>query len=143
VSREIINLLGCSTEEIIGVSAKTGLNVEKVLAAIVERVPAPTGNADGPLRALIFDSYFDDYRGVVLYVRVVDGSLAKGDNIKMLATDANGVALEIGQLTPKMSPLVKLETGEIGYIVTNLKTTREARVGDTVTLTKYFAKEAR
>jgi GTP-binding protein LepA len=139
-TRELINLLGCREDDIIKISAKTGQNVEQVLDAIVEQVPAPTGDANAKTRALIFDSYYDDYRGVILYVRVVDGNLTKNDEIKMLATGATGIALEIGHLSPKMTPDLKLETGEIGYIVTNLKTTRDARVGDTVSLVKYFTK---
>ena len=138
VSRQVINLLGCDEREIIHISAKTGQNVDKVLDAVVERIPAPTGEADGPTRALIFDSYYDDYRGVILYVRVVDGRIKKGESIRMMATGANGLALEVGHLNPAMQPDPSLETGEIGYIVTNLKTTREARVGDTVTLGRYF-----
>ena len=138
VSRQVINLLGCDESEIIHISAKTGQNVDKVLDAVVERIPAPTGEADGPTRALIFDSYYDDYRGVILYVRVVDGRIKKGESIRMMATGANGLALEVGHLNPAMQPDPSLETGEIGYIVTNLKTTREARVGDTVTLKKYI-----
>lgn len=138
VSRQVINLLGCDEREIIHISAKTGQNVDKVLDAVVERIPAPTGDADGPTRALIFDSYYDDYRGVILYVRVVDGRIKKGESIRMMATGANGLALEVGHLSPAMQPDPSLETGEIGYIVTNLKTTREARVGDTVTLGRYF-----
>ena len=138
VSRQVINLLGCREDEIIQISAKTGKNVDQVLAAIVKRVPAPTGNTHDKTRALIFDSYYDDYRGVILYVRVVDGQIKKGEAIKMLATNANGLALEVGHLSPMMTPDPLLDTGEIGYIVTNLKTTREARVGDTVTLKKYF-----
>ena len=138
VSRQVINLLGCDESEIIHISAKTGQNVDKVLDAVVERIPAPTGDADDPTRALIFDSYYDDYRGVILYVRVVDGRIKKGESIRMMATGANGLALEVGHLNPAMQPDPSLETGEIGYIVTNLKTTREARVGDTVTLGRYF-----
>ena len=138
VSRQVINLLGCDESEIIHISAKTGQNVDKVLDAVVERIPAPVGEVDGPTRALIFDSYYDDYRGVILYVRVVDGRIKKGESIRMMATGANGLALEVGHLNPAMQPDPSLETGEIGYIVTNLKTTREARVGDTVTLGKYF-----
>ena len=138
VSRQVINLLGCDESEIIHISAKTGQNVDKVLDAVVERIPAPVGEVDGPTRALIFDSYYDDYRGVILYVRVVDGRIKKGEPIRMMATGANGLALEVGHLNPAMQPDPSLETGEIGYIVTNLKTTREARVGDTVTLGKYF-----
>lgn len=154
VSSEIINLLGCDPSEIIPVSAKTGLNVEKVLDRIIEFAPAPNKSsvdtsltdhtavsaANSETRALIFDSYFDDYRGVVLYVRIVDGSIAKNAAIEMLATKTSGIALEVGILKPEMSPKDSLSEGEVGYIVTNLKTTREAKVGDTVTLKKAPAK---
>ena len=139
VSKQVINLLGCDESEIIHISAKTGQNVDQVLAAIVERIPAPKGQPDDPTRALIFDSYYDDYRGVILYVRVVDGQIKKGEAIHMMATSANGLALEVGNLSPGMIADPSLDTGEIGYIVTNLKTTREARVGDTVTLKKYIS----
>ena len=138
VSRQVINLLGCDESDIIHISAKTGQNVDKVLDAVVDKIPAPTGEVDDPTRALIFDSYYDDYRGVILYVRVVDGRIKKGESIRMMATGADGLALEVGHLNPAMQPDPSLETGEIGYIVTNLKTTREARVGDTVTLKKYI-----
>jgi GTP-binding protein LepA len=139
VSAEITNLLGCKPEDIIKVSAKTGEGVPLVLDAVCQRVPAPrvsAGGADGATRALIFDSYFDDYRGVVLYVRVFDGTLPKNANIRMMAAESDGIALEVGMLKPKMLPRSSLNEGEIGYIVTNLKTTREAKVGDTVTLAK-------
>lgn len=133
VSKEVINLLGCDEADIIKISAKTGENVDQVLAAIVERIPAPIGGVGESTRALIFDSYYDDYRGVILYTRVVDGSIKKGDTIEMLATGAKGLALEVGHLNPAMSPDPEISTGEIGYIVTNLKTTRDAKVGDTIT----------
>ncbi len=136
VTNEIVNLLGCDSSEIIPVSAKTGMNVEKVLDAIVERGPAPKTEEEHETRALIFDSYFDDYRGVVLYVRVVNGKIPKNANIHMMENKTNGIALEVGILNPKMKPKDELEAGEVGYIVTNLKTTREAKVGDTVTLQK-------
>ena len=136
VSKQVINLLGCDESEIIHISAKTGHNVDQVLEAIVERISAPQGEINDPTRALIFDSYYDDYRGVILYVRVVDGQIKKGDAIHMMATGANGLALEVGHLSPGMIADPSLDTGEIGYIVTNLKTTREARVADTVTLRK-------
>ena len=146
VQNEIINLLGCNRSEIIGVSAKTGLNVEKVLDAIVEKAKSPSSpqdtNGNSACRALIFDSYFDDYRGVVLYVRIFNGVLPKNSNIKMMATNTSGIALEVGILTPNMHPKNQLEEGEVGYIVTNLKTTRDAKVGDTVTLTKTPATTA-
>ena len=134
VSAEIINLLGCSESDILKISAKTGDGVTDVLDAVVERIVSPQGEAEQPTRALIFDSYYDDYRGVILYVRVVDGEIKKGAQIKMLATSAKGVALEVGALKPGMTPYGSLNTGEIGYIVTNLKTTRDAKVGDTVSL---------
>ena len=133
VSKEVVNLLGCSESDIIKISAKTGENVDQVLAAVIERVPSPTGTSDALARALIFDSYYDDYRGVILYVRVVDGTIKKGDTIEMLATGAHGLALEVGHLSPGMISDADIQTGEIGYIVTNLKTTRDAKVGDTVT----------
>ena len=143
VSGEIVNLLGCKKEDIIPVSAKTGLNVEAVLDAIIQKAPSPktpiepkSTNPTLETRALIFDSYFDDYRGVVLYVRVFNGQIKKNDNIFMMASKINGIALEVGVLTPGMQPKDNLSEGEVGYIVTNLKTTREAKVGDTVTLQK-------
>lgn len=138
VSREVINLLGCNEADILKISAKTGHGVREVLDAVVAKVPSPTGKADSSTRALIFDSYYDDYRGVILYVRVVDGQIKKGEAIHMIATAAHGLALEVGHLSPAMAADPVLNTGEIGYIVTNLKTTRDARVGDTVTLARYF-----
>ena len=139
VSAEIINLLGCDESDILKISAKTGEGVVEVLDAVIGQIPAPSGEPDRPTRALIFDSYYDDYRGVILYVRVVDGTIPKGREIKMLATGAKGLALEVGALTPKMTPFDELKTGDIGYIVTNLKSTREAKVGDTVSLVSAFA----
>jgi GTP-binding protein LepA len=136
VSSEIINLLGCSQDEILKISAKTGDGVEMVLDRVISTIPSPRGNPQASLKALIFDSYYDDYRGVVLFVRVIDGQLGKGDQIKMMATDAEGIALDLGFLTPELTSMPKLDNGQIGFIVTNLKTTRQAKVGDTVTLTK-------
>lgn len=134
VSAEVINLLGCEPEEILHISAKTGMGVDAVLDRIVSEIPAPKSPDVTETRALIFDSYYDDYRGVILYVRVFDGEISKNSQIKMLATSASGIALEVGALKPDMTPAGSLQSGEIGYIVTNLKTTREAKVGDTVTL---------
>jgi len=133
VSAEIINLLGCDEDDILKISAKTGKDVERVLDAVIDRIDPPSGDENAKTRALIFDSYFDEYRGVVLYVRVVDGRIEKSDHIQMIATLANGIAIELGSLQPNMKSDTALATGEIGYIVTNLRTTREARVGDTVT----------
>lgn len=139
VGAEVVSLLGCKFEDILQISAKTGQGVEAVLEKVVADVPPPSGKAASPTRALIFDSYYDDYRGVILYVRAVDGAIGKNDHIRMMATGSNGIALEVGALKPDMSPLQKIETGEIGYIVTNLRSTREAKVGDTVTLVKHPA----
>ena len=141
VSAEVINLLGCKEEDIIKISAKTGMGVTDVLDAVVEQIAPPQGSPGEATRALIFDSYFDDYRGVILYVRDFDGEIKKGDTIEMLATGASGLALEVGSLSPSMKPSDSLKTGEIGYIVTNLRTTREARVGDTVTVKRKAATE--
>ncbi|MBQ3280266.1 translation elongation factor 4 [Candidatus Saccharibacteria bacterium] len=166
VAAQIISLLGCSREDIIEVSGKTGLNIDKILDRIVGEseigsglgslAPVVTGlapsssavasgrsrtNSDSPTRALIFDSYFDDYRGVVLYVRVFEGEIDKNSEILMMAAETKGLALEVGILTPKMTPKESLKAGEIGYIVTNLKTTREAKVGDTLTLVKNPAEK--
>lgn len=154
VSAEVISLLGCKKEDILLISAKTGQGVEAVLGRVVHDIPPPNGipfpggrssNREENVtvtRALIFDSYYDDYRGVILYLRVVDGEIAKNSTIKMMATGAAGIALEVGNLKPDMSPESALKTGEIGYVVTNLKSTREAKVGDTVTLANKPATEA-
>lgn len=134
VGAEIVSLLGCKFEDILQISAKTGQGVEAVLERIVSDVPPPGGQTQAVTRALIFDSYYDDYRGVILYVRVVDGEVTKNNQIRMLATGASGLALEVGSLRPDMTPDKTLHAGEIGYIVTNLKSTREAKVGDTVSV---------
>lgn len=142
VTNEIVALLDCDPAEILQISAKTGEGIDKVLQAVIERVSPPKSNAGSAARALIFDSYYDDYRGVVLYVRSVDGAIKKGDSIKMMATAAEGLALEVGCLTPAMTAQAKISEGEIGYVVTNLRSTREAKVGDTVTLAERPAEKA-
>jgi GTP-binding protein LepA len=145
VSREVIALLGCKKEDILLISAKTGEGVDAVLEKIVAEIPSPVAtNQPGQAahtRALIFDSYYDDYRGVILYVRLFEGEIKKNATIKMMATEAQGLALEVGALKPDMTPGAALQTGEIGYIVTNLKSTREAKVGDTITLAAHAATE--
>ena len=138
-SREVISLLGCKQEDILLISAKTGEGVDAVLDRIISDVPPPLrGLSSQPAveqtRALIFDSYYDEYRGVILYVRLFDGQIPKNSQIKMMATGAQGLALEVGALKPDMTPGKSLDMGQIGYIVTNLKSTREAKVGDTITL---------
>lgn len=142
VSEEVINLLGCKREDILQVSAKTGEGVDTVLQAVVERISAPTGEIDAPARALVFDSVYDDYRGVVLYVRVVDGQLEHMGDITMMATSADGQARELGHLIPGQVKDSKLGAGEIGYIVTDYRNVSEARVGDTVTSKLQPAKNA-
>ena len=142
VAAQIMNLLGCKRDEIIEVSGKTGLNVDKILDKLINLDIKIDTDTNCATKALIFDSYFDDYRGVVLYVRIFEGEIDKNSEILMMAAETKGLALEVGILTPKMTPRDSLKAGEIGYIVTNLKTTREAKVGDTVTLVKNLAKEA-
>lgn len=133
VKNEIMNLIGCKEDDIILTSAKTGQNIDKILERIVEKVPPPSGNVESPLRALIFDSKYDDYKGVVAYIRVVDGEIRKGDKIRMIGTGVESEVLEVGYMTPKFVSVDALNMGEIGYIVTGLKEVRKCRVGDTVT----------
>lgn len=141
VSKEIISLLGCEEDEIILISAKTGLNVDKILDAIINVLPPPKNSKHENLRGLIFDSYYDEYRGVILYVRIFDGQISKNDHFQSMATNVEGIALEVGILNPNMTSTDNLNTGEIGFIVTNLKTTRDAKVGDTITLSRKPALE--
>lgn len=142
VKAEVVGLLGCSEDEILLVSAKTGEGVELILDQIVNDMPPPSGKASDAARALIFDSYFDQHRGVVLYVRVVDGQIEKNAGLRMLGAKSDGTALEVGFLNPEMKPTGVLAAGEIGYIVTNLKSAHSGRVGDTVTLVSQPAKVA-
>ncbi len=134
VAKEIIDLLGVREDEIIFASGKTGEGVENILNAVIEKVPSPKGKPESNTKALIFDSFFDSYRGVIIYVRIFDGQIKKGEKIKMMATKTEGEALEIGYLKPDFSAQNELSCGEIGYVVTGLKNVAEARVGDTVTL---------
>lgn len=132
-TEEIKKAFGFTDDEILYASGKTGEGVEKILEAVIERVPAPKGNKDAPLRALIFDSTYDQHRGVVTFVRVMDGKLAKNDRIRMVSTKTEAEALELGFFRPKFFPNPTIDTGEVGYIVTGLRDVRKARVGDTVT----------
>ena len=134
IAEEMKNALGVREDEILRVSAKTGEGVEKVLDAIVEWVPSPKGNENAPLRALVFDSYFDQFRGVVAYVRVVDGKVQAGDKVLMMASGALAEAMEVGFFAPQLTKRPELQMGEIGYIATGLKDVRAVRVGDTITL---------
>lgn len=132
-SRELQELLGVPDEDILRVSGKTGAGVPELLQAIVERIPLPAGEPDQPVRALIFDSYYDAYRGVVVMVRMVDGSLRAKDQITLLGTKAEDALIEVGRFRPGMEPTETLAAGEIGYLVTGLRDVSEARVGDTIT----------
>jgi len=133
VKRDLKILLGVDEEEILPISAKTGLGVEAVLEAIAARIPAPERSAEKPLRALIFDSHYDSYKGVIAYVRVFDGSLTADDKIAMMATGTKVVPVEIGIFSPSLLPIAELRAGDVGYIATGLKTVSECRVGDTIT----------
>lgn len=134
----IAKLIGCAESDIIEASGKTGQGVMDILDAVIARVPAPRTSAapDAPPRALIFDSFYDEYKGVIAYVRMVDGVLNKKDDVTMMATKAEGEALEVGVFKPDYAPAESLATGFIGYVVTGLKSVEECRVGDTITLTK-------
>ncbi|MFH0780211.1 MAG: translation elongation factor 4 [Parcubacteria group bacterium] len=131
--REIMNIVGCKKEEILLCSAKTGVGAEKILDAVIEKVPAPKVDAEKPLRALIFDSFYDEYKGVVAYIRVVDGKLKKGDKLRMMGAEAEADVLECGVLKPQLVLKETLEAGEIGYVMTGLKEIEKCRVGDTIT----------
>ena len=139
---EMHELTGATPEEIISVSAKTGVGVEQVLEAVVARVPPPVGEPDGPPRALIFDSQYDQYRGVVAYVRVVDGSFHRRDIIEMMGTGERAEIEELGHFAPEMSPDEALHTGEVGYIITGVKEVARVRVGDTISTRARPAGEA-
>lgn len=132
-AEEIKKAFGFTDDEILYASGKTGEGVEQILEAVIERVPAPTGNTETPLRALIFDSTYDQHRGVVAFVRVIDGMIKKNDKIRMVGTKTEAEALELGYFRPKFFPNPAIQTGEVGYIITGLRDVRKARVGDTVT----------
>lgn len=134
VTAELVSLLGCKPVEVLRVSAKDGTGVTEVLDRITRDVPAPRGSVDAPLRALVFDSQFDSYRGVILFLRIVDGSISAGANIKLMASGQSGNATAVGVFRPAQEVTGELETGQIGYVVTNLRSVSEGRVGDTVTL---------
>jgi GTP-binding protein LepA len=139
VAEDIASLLGVKADEVIRISAKEGLNVEQVLEAIVGRLPPPKDEPDKPLRALIFDSHYDSYKGVIAYVRVVEGTIKPADTLHMFATQADLKPVEIGIFAPDMKPAQTLTAGEVGYIATGLKTVHDCRVGDTITLASHHA----
>ena len=142
VAAELADLLGGSAAEVLRVSARDGTNTQAVLETVVQRVPPPAGRPEGPLRALIFDSHYDSYKGVVAYVRVIDGAIEKGRPLLLMAAGVRTEPIEVGVFTPHMQPVRRLETGEVGYVATGLKTVQECRVGDTLTDAQTPATEA-
>ncbi|QHY95425.1 Elongation factor 4 [Streptomyces sp. S4.7] len=132
-SEELANLIGCQPEDVLKVSAKTGVGVDVLLDRVVKDVPPPVGVADAPARAMIFDSVYDSYRGVVTYVRVIDGQLNRRERIRMMSTGATHELLEIGVSSPEMTPADGLGVGEVGYLITGVKDVRQSKVGDTIT----------
>lgn len=133
VKDQIVELLGCKREEIMAASGKTGMGVHDILAAIVDRIPAPKGNPTGPLQALIFDSVYNSFRGIIAYFKVTNGSIKKGDKVKFFATGKEYNADEIGVLRLKQEPRTEVKTGDVGYIISGIKDAREVKVGDTIT----------
>ncbi|WP_422858165.1 translation elongation factor 4 [Flagellimonas sp. S174] len=133
VTDDIVDLLGCDPDEVIPASAKTGIGIEDILSAIIERVPAPKGNLEEPLQALVFDSVYNPFRGVETYFRVVNGEIRKGQKIKFVATGKDYFADEIGTLKLSQIPKNKISTGDVGYLITGIKDAREVKVGDTIT----------
>jgi len=136
VKDQIIELIGCKPEEILLASGRTGIGIDEILAAIVERIPPPKGNPDAPLQALIFDSVFNSFRGIIVYYRIMNGSLRKGDMVKFVSTGQEYEADEIGILKLKMTEKKEVECGDVGYIITGIKNAKEVKVGDTITLAK-------
>ena len=143
VAEDIEEVIGLDSEEAPRVSAKTGENVGDVLKQIVKLVPCPEGDDDAPLRALVFDSVYDNYKGVIVYVRIMDGTIKAGDTMKMMATGAQFTVVEVGKMAAtSLTPTAKLSAGEVGYITASIKTVRDARVGDTITIAQNPASEA-
>jgi GTP-binding protein LepA len=134
VKDQIVELIGCKPEEILLASGRTGLGVDKILEAIVERIPAPTGDPNAPLQALIFDSVFNSFRGIIVYYRIMNGTIRKGDKVKFVSTDQEYFADEIGILKLKMTEKKEVSAGDVGYIITGIKNAKEVKVGDTITL---------
>jgi GTP-binding protein LepA len=136
VAEDIVSLLGGEVEDILRISAKNNINIPAVLDQVVERVPPPSGDENAPLRALIFDTHYDSYKGVIAYVRVVDGEINTNDTFRLMSTNTTVKPVEVGVFAPMMKTTPKIGTGEVGYIATGLKTVQDCRVGDTVTLAK-------
>jgi GTP-binding protein LepA len=133
VEEQMMNLVGCKKEDIIRASGRTGLGVDKILEAVIERIPAPKGNPNGPFRALIFDSMYNSFRGVIAYYRVIDGFVKKGEMVRFFHTGKNYAADEVGVLRFDMEPRDEVKTGDVGYIITGIKNSKDIKVGDTIT----------
>ena len=133
VTDDIVDLLGCNAEDVVPASAKTGLGIENILSAIIERVPSPSGDLEKPLQALIFDSVYNPFRGIETYFRVINGSIKKNQKIKFLATDKSYGADEVGTLNLKQKPKTEIFAGDVGYLITGIKEAKEVKVGDTIT----------
>ncbi len=134
VRDQIIELIGCKPEEILLASAKTGLGIEAILEAIIERIPSPKGDPDAPLQALIFDSVFNSFRGIIVYYRILNGKIKKGDKVKFVSTGLEYEADEVGILKLTLDPKPEVKTGDVGYIITGIKNAKEVKVGDTITV---------
>src|SRR3954467_11869542 len=134
VKDQIIELIGCKPEDILLASGRTGLGVDAVLEAIVSRIPSPKGNPNAPLQALIFDSVFNSFRGIIVYYRILNGSIRKGDKVKFVSTGQEYQADEVGILKLGLEPKTELRAGDVGYIITGIKNAKEVQVGDTITL---------
>ncbi|MFL2577371.1 MAG: translation elongation factor 4 [Flavobacteriaceae bacterium] len=141
VTDDIVDLLGCKPEEIIPASAKTGLGIQEILSAIIERIPPPKGQVDAPLQALIFDSVYNPFRGVETYFRVINGEIKKGQKIQFIATGKSYFADEIGTLKLKQEPKKSIKAGDVGYLITGIKEAKEVKVGDTITETERPTQE--
>ena len=142
VKDQIIDLIGCKHEEIISASAKTGVGIEAILEAIIERIPSPEGNPELPLQAMIFDSVYNSFRGIEAYFKIINGTLNKGDEVQFMATGKTYYADEIGALKLKQQPMNTLSAGEVGYLISGIKDAREVKVGDTITLKNKPSQEA-
>ncbi|MDQ6756360.1 MAG: translation elongation factor 4 [Bacteroidota bacterium] len=142
VQDQIVELIGCKQEDILLASAKAGIGIEEILAAIIKRIPAPTGDSEAPLQALIFDSVFNSFRGIIVYYRIFNGVLRKGDKIKFSNTGLEYGADEVGILKIALTPKQEVRTGDVGYIITGIKNAKEVKVGDTITLTNNPCKES-
>ena len=134
VKDQVMELIGCKEEEILLASAKNGIGIEEILEAIIKRIPAPTGKPDAPLQALIFDSVFNSFRGIIAYFRVFNGSVKKDEVIKIISTGEEYQAAEVGTLKLGLQPKDRVETGDVGYIITGIKNAKELKVGDTITV---------